>query len=338
MGRWLQILILGVVGVGLGYAAAQATRAPDRVEASAPPSPDALFEQLTTALRKKDAFERDMAMADALAAMDATNVDGAARAVDALVVPLSDCEVASYLNARAAFDPRGAFDQAASWASGLRRGNGLAVVARAWAQQGKPLEALEAAKSLEAVGDSKSALGAALNGWASSGEVDEVTQYLASLPAGEGRSWFVGFVTAHLAQQESLEALVAWGEAVTGSAAEDFSSEVYRNTLGQLANADPELALEWYEAHRGRDFHGGSLSMLVSGWQRVDGPKALDWLIAQEDNPDRDGALVAALQAWMHRDRPSAVRWVVANDVPNMVKARVPGLRRFVQLPRGGAQ
>lgn len=325
----LRLLGVGLVAVAVGFAIASLLRG-DAVGPTRPSHPESMdAEQMQTAMSEAllidDTLERALAIDTLLERLDADNADGAAAAIDPIVVGLSDCDVQPYFYARAKFDPQGAFQHAMEWRSVHKRGLGVYATTFAWALDGGALEARSFVESIVSDETRNAGMTGLLQGWARSGDVDGITQFLMNLPDDPKQTRndvLTTYLTGALLAHGGPDRLIEWFDGVPDDAPNAFKRAAFRSTLLQLASEDPERAIALYQAHADGEYADDSMWLISVAWQKLDPEATFTWLLDQPASGDRTSAATRAMQRWFSRDRRSAARWVLETDLADEPELR----------------
>ncbi len=313
----VRLLLIGIVAVATGFAIGSFARGgPDGP--ARPSYPESMSaEQMQTAMSQAlvipDTLERALAIDALVQRLDENNADGAAAAIDPIVIGLDDCDVKPYFQKRARFDPIGAFQHAMEWSSIHKRGLGVNATALVWALDGGALEARSFVESIEAEETRNAGMNGLLQGWARSNDVKGITQFLANMPDDPKQTRndvLLAYLTVPLLAYGGPDRLIEWLEGIPEDAPNGFKRAAYRNALLQLASTDPNRAVALYQEHSERDYAANSMWLITIAWQKLNPEETFAWILDQPESNARTNAATRAMQRWFSRDRRSAAVWV----------------------------
>jgi hypothetical protein len=340
--RSVRLLLIGLLAVAAGFAIGSLSRggaggmsAPDFPEAM---TAEEMHSAMAEVLLEPDTLQRALSLDALLERLDAENADGAAAAIDPILIGAENCDVEAYFLNRAAFDPEGAFQHAMEWRSVHKRGLGIHATVFTWALNGGALEARSFVETIEAKRTLNAGMTGLLQGWARSEDIDGVTHFLMDMPDDPNRTRndvYITYVTGALLAHGGPDRMIEWFEGIPDDAPNDFKHAAFRNGLLQLASEHPERAVDFLDSNAGRDYSRNSLWVIAVAWQKLDPEAAFDWLLTRPEGGDRSAAFTRAMQRWYGRDKRSAARWVVQaplDDQPELRKLLYSITRQFRRL------
>jgi hypothetical protein len=185
----------------------------------------------------------------------------------------------------------------------------------------------------------------AMDAWMRSDDRQGVTEYIASHPKARRRARFMLLLSGEVVKSDGLDEAMRWVESIPDDAERDMKLALFQNVAKLVAAADPELAADWFLAHRTRPYTEGALAFIIRRWvQRHPKrrPEAFEWLLAMSSDGIREGeredAVGAGFRSWMQIDPDAAQQWLLT-ALPNPVLERAvnEAFRRLLPTDAGAA-
>jgi len=300
---WLVTAVVLVIAVGAGCDSAPPSGA--RVD----PGEIDMLSDFSAALDERDPLERAFLYSRALRGLGPENVAEASALVEATGFSLDDPERRLLMHAWSRFDPAAALAWASSQDGRTKNFLESAAIA-AWATR-DPRGAVRALDAMEP--DRKQALRAELvGGWANSGDIQGVTDYVFSLPKADLRPRLARSIVLVI-QSQGLDALVEWAESVPEDGSGFDKEAAFRTATVELVRADPKRAIDFFEAHRERPYAPQAIKAFALRWVDHHDPAELfEWLMGLPADKTRDDGIRSGFSRWWETDPSAAAAWLAA--------------------------
>jgi hypothetical protein len=298
---WMATLVAAGV---LGHQLAGESISPTRSEGGG-----ALSTRLSDALRDRDVLTRTYRLAGALQELDEPDIEAAVAVFEAQRLGVTEGEIRLFMLAWCRFDPVGAFAWADAW-PGPWRSTLVRMAIFAWSFR-------DPEGAAEAFGEMEPALrkelhASLISGWARSGDTAGLTEYLFSMPAGGERSRFIGMLLAEI-MKEGPEAIVLWAEGVPVEAPNRAKVTAFLTAGGNLAQSNPSIAAEFYEAHQQFDYAQPALKTIARRWVEHHEPDLLfEWLVSLPAGEGVAEAVELGFSRWLSSAPGDARAWLIA--------------------------
>ncbi len=151
-----------------------------------------------------------------------------------------------------------------------------------------------------------------VHGWVLS-EKPGVEDWVLNLGYGFKRQKALGALMRARIAKDGAPAAIAWWESLPESE-DNFKLEAFHRLTTELAYADPDAGVAWYERHREGPYADGLMARVARAWVAVDGPAVMRWLSEQPAGPERDGAVVDTTRSWGSADLAAVRRWMPSAD------------------------
>ncbi len=250
-------------------------------------------------------------------------------------------EVRLFMLAWSRFDGRAAYTWASEGPTGWRK-TLMQQAAYAWGYYDGPA-ALAAVMEIEDPKLQTEIRQRALEGWMRSEDKLGFVDYLANLEDGRVRGRFLFLLGAEVAMREWVEGAMRWVEALPDDAPYKMKASVFKTVAKIVAEKDPDLAKQWYLAHRTRPYSDEALQGIARRWvQHHDRPSAFEWLLslsAEElHEGELDDAIAAGFRSWMQMDPEPAQEWL-RSMLPNpaLDPAIVEAVKRLLPADPGAS-
>ena len=303
MNRTLAIAV--VLAVAAGVAVGRLGAGPS-VSALAEPS------SFRRGLAQADWLDRTHRLSSFLEQLGPGNLDPALAALEPELAWVTTDELRLFMLAWSRFDAPGAL----AWALALprpfrRNASGAAIYA--WAFR-DPDAARAALARVEDPSLREFMEGRMVAGWAHTGRVRELTEYLSALPQGPRRFSFVGMIAWELSKQ-GPDAVIEWAEDAP-SAFSRFKQAVFLKASTTLASSDPASAAARLGPFLDRTYATGTLRVLARSWAQRDARATLAWLRELPEDPERNAAVSHAFRVWLSVTPDEAIDWL-RREVPD---------------------
>jgi hypothetical protein len=265
---------------------------------------------LDHAFRRASRFDRIQGLTEALAHLDAHNIDAAIDVFETEHWWLGDIEIELFMEAWTRFDPPAALDYAARWPDRVRRPTALAAVVRGWALR-DPQAANEAVGTIAAAYPKRRQLFVEnlLSGWVQSGQPG-LLEYVASLNEAvflHSAVWIAGGQTRRL----GVPAVLDW---LDGHLASDLPDKLklslFLRVTGMASRLDPARVAAWHAKYEGQEYTRRAGAILAERWIPKDPDAAMSWIATSIPEEERRSALRTAFTKWTTADFEGVGAWV----------------------------
>lgn len=170
-----------------------------------------------------------------------------------------------------------------------------------------------------------------VRGWVRSGRPG-VEDWIRNLGYGFKRQMAFGAFWRAKIEKDGADAAIAWLDALPEHE-DGFYEEAFGRLASELAYADPEKAVAWYERHRDGPLSTGLMMSVVDAWVAVDGPAAMRWVAQQPEGRERDHAVLDGVRRWGMADPAGLNRWAAEMGADSLDDAWFqPGLSLFAKF------
>jgi len=216
-------------------------------------------------------------------------------------------EVTAFMLAWSRFDPAGAFAWAQTGPVQWRKTLKSSAV-YAWGYR-KPHDAVEALDQLDTP-EQQFLQGSLIQGWARSGDLQGVTDYVFSLEATKARMPLVSTMVAEVARG-GIEATIAWADAIAADAPNAAKEAAFHRGLQFVTRNDAERAASWFELHQAEPYAARSIKMMAAVWiDNQDPPTLFAWLETLEPSEVRAAGMRVGFARWWENDPEAADAWI----------------------------
>lgn len=259
--------------------------------------------------------ERLSRIVDLVDLIDLGNAPGAGEALSESSSSAAAAEVQIIMSAWARLDPHAAFESIRTWSLLSKRKFGATAVATEWAQSGRGIQARDYIYSLPQVELQIPALRGLFRGWGRSAQLDGVTLTLAAIEEIDTREAMTTEFVNALLGAKGVEGVIEWVDSVPIDTPSKLKKTVYKKSLRQVANRDPERAARWLSENDGQDYAARSLQVVAGEWAEHDPEVAIDWLLNHTTSVDFDTALHRWINRWTSTDYEAAAAWMEQADL-----------------------
>jgi hypothetical protein len=288
------------------------------------------------AMSEAGAFDRSKALSQLFSALDASNVDGAARGMRTGAMYLDPIDLQLLLSAWTRFDPIGAMGAAERWPSQAGREIGTRIVMREWAASGRVLAAVNYYQTIRDPERASMLAGPLVRGWALSGDFEGALDALRRLwDRDESVNPIDGFVRGAL-MESGPEKLIERVMALDPVGAGALEQRLMRVTLNLGADENPVAAAEAYAKLEGDtppEWLHGALQGIAIPRAEGDPEATIEWLLERADRPERTVVLKEIMRGWAKRDLDGAWQWWQAANDPGEAPGAEQGALRRILLP-----
>jgi hypothetical protein len=305
-----------LVGFGLGRSTCSALpgNAPVVSESATRGTPPHTVEQFRAALREHDPAKRSRGLVEFLDDFGPNDVDETIQVLEANRIGVVEYEMKLIMFSWTRFDPAAAlaWARADDWG---KPGMSERVALFTWGFH-DPHGAIANLQEREQYKPDSKLVDAVVTGWSRNGDLQGVTDFLIAMPPSRSRSMLANNLVA-LISNSSIDAAIAWADAVPVDAPGQFKRVAYMRTMSAVGQRDPERAMRWYEDHRGDEYTETALDILARRYVEYHVPSAFFiWLQelppipVEFDATERAGAIAVGFRAWLRRDEKNATSWL----------------------------
>jgi len=296
-----------VVGIAIGWLGSR--------NAAGPVAPPAVTgPALSAALAEGSPTQRLRRMTEAVADLDASDVDALVDFIERERSVLTEWEVRLLFEAWGRLDPVAAATHPFSEWGLQKRQVAMEAVVESWAL-GDPLAARDFVDlRLEQLPRrSRYLIHPFVVGWVHSG-VPGVFDYITELPVPSRPAATLAMVGSQV-RRLGVEGLLQWAESRVGQGNETLQRDFFRRVAKAAARRDPAAASVWVMAHVDQEYAIDGVRLVAERWLPRAPDAAFAWLSDEAPERLRVAALESAASRWMTRDLDGAGEWLESRSL-----------------------
>jgi len=282
----------------------------DPATSQAPLSRSEMHDAVAEALRIPDTVEHYARIADLAGRLTNENVGGAIEVFDSEIAWVREHDLLPFIHAWTRLDGQAAFQHVLGWAEASKRAFGIAEVTYYWALNGDIALARTYAESIRKPRLAEAAMSGLARGWAETGKLDSLAEYLGHLAPGSGRDHMVRIANGIILLKSGMGALREWIDGIPAEGMNGLRSRTFRTALSQVAFKDPHFAADWLNDFRDEPFASNMVVPIATAWLERDPAQAMTWLNSLPPHRDVDLAAKRAIRRWLRLDPDRVGPWI----------------------------